>query len=178
MPQYTDAILITLFIVILILIVALIISLLAPTDTSKPDTVPSRRPRGFFSTQLGLIILLVLAALLLSRISAIPATQRPLSEPFSLLNLLKPLPWPEIILSALVLVALFGIYPLSYLAYKLVVSKSQQKRLQDDLILLGYPEAAVQNAKDLFNITYSTKQYNGYILLILLIMFLHLPSGQ
>jgi tetratricopeptide (TPR) repeat protein len=74
----------------------------------------------------------------------------------------------------LVLLALLGIYPLIYIAYRQVYSKVHQTRLGEDFQLLGiYTENEAQSkAEELYNIVYSNRQYIWFITLILLFSIL------
>jgi tetratricopeptide (TPR) repeat protein len=74
----------------------------------------------------------------------------------------------------LVLLALLGIYPLIYIAYRQVYSKVHQTRLGEDFQLLGiYTEDEAQSkAEELYNIVYSNRQYIWFIALILLFSIL------
>ena len=130
-----------------------------------------RRLRNLFSVQFGLLIIFLIGALslvlMLSKGSAV------LLAPVSSAgwSALKVKIGLSGLIAVLVFIALVGVYPLSYLAYRQVVSASQKKRLAEDFMLLGLHnrENAKREADEQYELAYSPKQYIWYILLIMLI---------
>jgi len=78
--------------------------------------------------------------------------------------------WPVIgwILAA---VALLGVYPISYLAYRGFAAEAHQERLKDDFRLLGLvkEDELDTTVRELYQTAYNPWQFIAYIILILLV---------
>ncbi len=156
-----------------IIAVLMAIYLLSEINGADQDDAneKKRRLRNLFSVQFGLLIIFLIGALslvlMLSKGSAV------LLAPVSSAgwSALKVKIGLSGLIAVLVFIALVGVYPLSYLAYRQVVSASQKKRLAEDFMLLGLHnrENAKREADEQYELAYSPKQYIWYILLIMLI---------
>jgi tetratricopeptide (TPR) repeat protein len=74
--------------------------------------------------------------------------------------------------------ALVGVYPVSYLAYQEVISRTQEKRLKEDFYLLGLDTAEEFSltAEELYRTAYSATQFLAFIILIVFLSLLILVS--
>lgn len=142
------------------------------SDKEDPD-IKKRRLRGLFSIQVGLLFLflLVVGILIIANIldQAVAITPQVGLRSWWIAFITRG--GLSVLLGLIVYLALVGIYPLTYLAYRQLVSPSQKKRLAEDFKLLGFhtEEEAKREAEEQYEIAYSPKQYIWNILLIMLI---------
>lgn len=137
----------------------LLLAVFVPAVFLAGELLP-RSWRGLIRRLLGIIV----AVILFLAVYRLFATLRVLMSPAA---------WGQLVIISLAAAAFLAIFPISYLAYSRTVHPQLQKRLEEDITLLGLFDSrqvgARQRAKELYENAFQPLHYWLFILLIVFI---------